>query len=248
MRTRETCPLCGTTAEDAVHFITTSKGYDLWRCLECGLVHGRDILDEDEIFVVYDDDYVRHYGDPALAEQMYRLALDIFAEQEPGRVLEVGCGNGHTLRALADLGYTVRGCEVNAAAARHCEEQGFDVKALPFEKYRVPPPNARFDYVVSIHVVEHVAEPAAFAEKVGKALKPGGLWFNYMPNVAVTEAHNFDEAHGPDWIHFRPTGEPQHINFFDPATSRRLIETAGLEYVGGGERDDDLWTWARRPE
>ncbi len=246
MRTRETCPLCGTTAEDAERFITTVKNYDLWRCPECGLVNGRDILDEDEIFGVYDEQYVGHYSDPALAEQMHALAERFFADKEPGRVLEIGCGNGHTLRGLAELGFTVRGCEVNAAAARRCEEQGLQVKALSFEKYRVPPPNARFDYVVSIHVLEHVADPVAFAGKVAKALKPGGLWFNYMPNVAVTERHGFDAAHGPDWIHFRPTGEPQHISFFDPDTARRLIEKAGLEYIDGGEQDDDLWTWARR--
>ncbi|MBD3373363.1 MAG: methyltransferase domain-containing protein, partial [Candidatus Coatesbacteria bacterium] len=154
--------------------------------------------------------------------------------QPVGRVLEIGCGNGHTLRGLAELGFTVRGCEVNAAAARHCEEQGLQVKALPFEKYRIPPPNARFDYVVSVHVLEHVADPAAFAEKVFKLLKPGGLWFNYMPNVAVTERYGFDAAHGADWIHFRPTGEPQHITFFDPGTARWLIETAGLEFIDGG--------------
>jgi rubredoxin len=71
MRTRETCPLCGTTAESAERFITTVKGYDLWRCPECGLVYGRDILDEDDIFGVYDEQYVGHYSDPALTEQMH---------------------------------------------------------------------------------------------------------------------------------------------------------------------------------
>ncbi|NIT36669.1 MAG: hypothetical protein GTN49_09240, partial [candidate division Zixibacteria bacterium] len=61
MRTRNECPLCRTPAAEAEHFVTTASGYDLYECTLCTLVYGKDILDEDEIFAIYDEAYARRY-------------------------------------------------------------------------------------------------------------------------------------------------------------------------------------------
>lgn len=240
MRKREECPLCGAPADAVRHFVTTAKGYDLYECV-CGLVYGKEYYDDDKIFSIYDEDYAKGYEKPELVKLIRSYADRFFGGKARGRLFEVGCGNGHLLRRLAELGFTVRGVEVGQALAAYCE--GLDVKVMPFEEMRVPPPPGRFDYVVTFHVLEHIVDPVAAVKKIAKMLTPDGLWFNYQPNVRAWRP----DVHGPGWIHFDPMNAAEHITFFDENTIRVLAEKAGLKVVDGGAESDDFWTWARKP-
>ncbi|MGD8719603.1 MAG: class I SAM-dependent methyltransferase [Candidatus Zixiibacteriota bacterium] len=238
MRTRNECPLCGAPADAARHFAKTAKGYDLFEC-PCGLVYGKEYYDEDKIFSIYNEEYARGYERPELVNLIRSYADRFFGKKERGRLLEVGCGNGHLLRRLDELGFTVRGVEVGESLAARCRD--LDVKVMPFEEMRVPPPVARFDYVVTFHVLEHIVEPVPAVQKIAKMLKPEGVWFNYKPNVRAWRP----EAHGPGWIHFDPTNAAEHINFFDEKTIRVLAEKAGLEVYLVEAENDDFWSEAR---
>jgi SAM-dependent methyltransferase len=238
MRTRENCPLCGAPADDARPFVKTAKGYDLYECA-CGLVYGKEYYGEDEIFSIYDEAYARGYEQPNLVKLIRGYADRFFGARERGRLLEVGCGTGQFLRRLKELGYDVRGIEVGEALAARAKD--LDVKVMPFEKMRVPPPVARFDYVVTFHVLEHFVDPVAAVEKIAKMLKPEGVWFNYMPNVRAWRR----DVHGPGWIHFDPTNAAEHITFFDEKTIRGLAEKAGLEVYLVDAENDDFWSEAR---
>lgn len=239
MRKRKECPLCGAPADKAKPFVKTAKGYDLYECA-CGLVYGKEYYDDDKIFAIYDEDYARGYEKPELVKLIRSYADRFFGKKKRGRLLEVGCGNGHFLRRLAELGFTVRGVEVGASLAAYCE--GLDVKVMPFEEMRVPPPAARFDYVVTFHILEHIVEPVAAVQKIAKMLKPGGVWFNYMPNVRAWRR----DAHGPGWIHFDATNAAEHITFFDEKTIHVLAEKAGLEVYLVESQNDDFWSEARK--
>jgi 2-polyprenyl-3-methyl-5-hydroxy-6-metoxy-1,4-benzoquinol methylase len=239
VRTRAECPLCEAPAAEAKHFVTTARGYDLYECPSCGLVYGREILDEEAIYAIYDDAYARKYEEPPRAGQNRGYADRFFSARPRGRALEVGCGTGRFLRRLGELGYDAYGVEVSPACAAYAADLRVVVAA--FERLAAPPAAARFDYVISFHVLEHVASPLAFARRVAAFLRPEGIWFNYMPNV---------RAHGrrtqvPVWIHFNPTHRAEHVNFFDARTIRVLAKKAALEVYLVGAASDDFWCEAR---
>jgi ubiquinone/menaquinone biosynthesis C-methylase UbiE len=95
-------------------------------------------------------------------------------------VLELGCGDGKTLSALARKGIDIYGIDISPAAltiarkalvrdGREAELVQGDVTALPFD-------NDAFDAVVAFHILDHVYEEdrEAAAEEVLRTLIPGG--------------------------------------------------------------------------
>jgi SAM-dependent methyltransferase len=98
----------------------------------------------------------------------------------------------------------------------------------------------RFAVAMSVYVVEHVADPAAFADANARVLRPGGEWFGLTLNVN----HYFGGATwaaarvgASDWLLRRLAGdELAHEHHFPPAyrlnsirALRRACEHAGFE-------------------
>jgi SAM-dependent methyltransferase len=240
LRTRDKCPLCRGPSDEAKHYVRTAGGYEIYECPSCGLVYGKDILDEDGIFAIYDDAYARRYEEHSLAKQNRGYADRFFGGRPRGRLLEVGCGTGQFLRRLGELGFEAYGVEVGPALASYAQD--LRVVVAPFEEMPDVWPAAWFDYVVTFHILEHVAAPLAFVRKVATLLKTDGVWFNYMPNVRAGGR----QVQSAGWIHFNPPNLAEHVNFFDETTIRLLAEKASLEVYRCQAVGDDFWSEARR--
>jgi ubiquinone/menaquinone biosynthesis C-methylase UbiE len=117
----------------------------------------------------------------AVAADYKQQLLDLL-RLEPGlKVLDLGCGPGADLQAMADavgasgqvVGVDIDPKMVEAASARfhdqpHVEVQFGDGHALSFE-------DATFDRARMDRALQHVAEPAAVLAELLRVLKPGGL-------------------------------------------------------------------------
>lgn len=107
-------------------------------------------------------------------------AADAIRREEPGRVLEVGCGGGQFAARVAAENPAARVLAtdrsarfVELASDRGVVAQAADVQNLPFE-------DAAFDVVAAMWMLYHVPDlDRGFAE-VRRVLRPGGLF------VAVT--------------------------------------------------------------
>lgn len=95
------------------------------------------------------------------------------------RLLDAGCGAGLVAEPMARLGSDVTGIDAserNVMVARHHAEQagiGIDYRhALPEDLVGEA---SAFDIVLSLEVVEHVADVATFLAAIGRLVKPGGL-------------------------------------------------------------------------
>lgn len=94
------------------------------------------------------------------------------------RVLDIGCGAGLLCEPLTRLGAQVIGVDPSArniAAAKLHADKGhlsIDYRCTTVEQMDV---RERFDIVLAMEVVEHVADIGAFLSRCAALLKPGGM-------------------------------------------------------------------------
>lgn len=108
--------------------------------------------------------------------------LDLLADvpAEGRRVLDVSCKRGEILKALKERGFAVQGTQF-APDAPNVDgipiDRGVDVmKGLPY-------PDASFDVVTLVEVIEHLENHRAALTEVARVLKPGGILVLTTPNV-----------------------------------------------------------------
>jgi 2-polyprenyl-6-hydroxyphenyl methylase / 3-demethylubiquinone-9 3-methyltransferase len=95
------------------------------------------------------------------------------------RILDIGCGGGILSEPLARLGAAVLGADPavpNIEAAKvHAAGAGLmlDYRATTAEA--LADAGERFDLVLAMEVVEHVADLALFVQRCAEMVKPGGL-------------------------------------------------------------------------
>ncbi|WP_096700697.1 bifunctional 2-polyprenyl-6-hydroxyphenol methylase/3-demethylubiquinol 3-O-methyltransferase UbiG [Magnetospirillum sp. 15-1] len=100
-------------------------------------------------------------------------------------LLDVGCGGGLLSEPLARMGFAVTGIDAgdkNVAVARlHAEQSGVPVDYRMSTPEQLDPAQS-FDVVLSMEVVEHVPDVAAFLGHATARLKPGGVFMGATLN------------------------------------------------------------------
>ena len=128
-----------------------------------------------------------HYG---RAWHRYRYC---HRQAEPLRVLDAGCGTGHSTLWAARLnpGARVLGADVSTAALDVARDRaravGLD-DSITFRAHDLtaPPPDdwGRFDFVVCRGVLERATDPSRVLASLAKALAPDGLLLMTLPSHA----------------------------------------------------------------
>lgn len=95
------------------------------------------------------------------------------------RVLDIGCGGGLLSEPLARLGAEVVGADpslANIEAARlHAAEAGLTVDYRVSTAEALADAGERFQVVLAMEVVEHVADMPLFVKRCAEMINPGGL-------------------------------------------------------------------------
>jgi len=95
------------------------------------------------------------------------------------RILDIGCGAGILCEPLARLGANVLGAdpsEKNIAAAKlHAEQSELAIDYRVTTAEALADADERFDIVLAMEVVEHVADVKLFVRRCAEMVQPGGL-------------------------------------------------------------------------
>jgi SAM-dependent methyltransferase len=98
--------------------------------------------------------------------------------RKPGRALDVGMGQGRNALGLAGAGWDVTGFDVSAeglaVAKAQAAKAGVKITALQESSERFDFGTGQWDLIAMIYVPNGVEDPA-YAQRILRALRPGGL-------------------------------------------------------------------------
>lgn len=146
------------------------------------------------------------------------LPLKYFAERK-GRLLEVGCGAGDTMKIAVNMGWDAVGIDVDLKAVTNARRKGLTVHLGQLADQRFA--DESFDLVLMSHVIEHVHDPLALLHEGRRVLREDGLLVVFTPNTQSWGHRRL----ASDWMGLDP---PRHLLVFNPQTLESLGRRAGF--------------------
>ncbi|MBI4371254.1 MAG: class I SAM-dependent methyltransferase [Elusimicrobia bacterium] len=180
------CPACGSTRGFSFveeHRDAVAGGlYRLHRCGACGLVFAqpRDPVGAGWYEKAAPLRAAEPRG-PAARDRRYRRFLG--EGLAPGKLLDLGCGDGSFLKLAAAAGWTAVGADYDVRVAALARAQGLDVCAGDFASFLKKRAAKEFDAVVLFDVLEHASEPRELIAAIKPVLKRGGHLAVTLPNA-----------------------------------------------------------------
>ncbi|MGH8927741.1 MAG: class I SAM-dependent methyltransferase, partial [Acidimicrobiia bacterium] len=153
------------------------------------------------------------------------LIRDWLAPAPGDRILDVGCGKGHLVKALADLGIDATGIDLNPNAslvAVTAKVRTMSATDLQFE-------DGSFDAVVSFHAVEHIPAIEASFGEIGRVVRPGGKVLLVYPAEPIQGLYAIPTSMILLRNPFR--ARDIHVHKLSPKSVQALGTTAGLAHL-----------------
>jgi 2-polyprenyl-6-hydroxyphenyl methylase/3-demethylubiquinone-9 3-methyltransferase len=150
------------------------------------------------------------------------------------RILDIGCGGGLLSEPLARLGAAVVGADPSAtnveAAKRHADVAGVTVDYRVTTAEALADAGERFDLVLAMEVVEHVADLGLFIGRCAEMVRPGGLMIVATINRTLK---SFALAIvGAEYVlRWLPRGTHRWDKFVTPNELEAALERHGLRVI-----------------
>lgn len=135
----------------------------------------------------YGDLYRRHWWWRAREALVLRTLRRLRAGRGPGRILDVGCGDGLFFERLAELG-EVEGIEPDASLISPGSPYADRITVAPFdERFQ---PGRRYSLVLMLDVLEHLADAEGALRHARSLLEPGGRLVITVPAFGWLWTHH----------------------------------------------------------
>jgi 2-polyprenyl-3-methyl-5-hydroxy-6-metoxy-1,4-benzoquinol methylase len=222
------CKLCGTTNLPLFYTQGNERQFKYYRCPNCRLVV------YDTRTGVNQEKYILTRVDPRGLTRQNRGHRQTFAFinrhlPSPGKMLDLGCGDGTVLWLAREAGWNVKGVELFPEhAALVSKTLGFDVVTSDIGSYNGEV--ATWDCVVLTHVLEHLPDPVGALTKIRTLLKPGGAGVLEFPNIDAFDAkvRRLLDRFGLHRRRYAAQYVPGHVQEFCRQSFAFAAERAGL--------------------
>jgi len=197
-------------------------GFEIRACAECGTLFTARLPEAQE-----SKDYGSFYADGrdvVIPEFVLDRLQETVSSLAPYRTslnrwLDIGCGTGTMLRAVANAGWHELGTEVAPAAAEAVRAAGLEVLVGETQDLDLPP--AGFDIVSMVEVIEHVPAPDDLLADAARLLRPGGALYLTTPHGRGLSARMLRAR----WSVVTP---PDHLQLYSSRGVRAALARAGL--------------------
>ena len=151
-------------------------------------------------------------------------------------LLDIGCGGGLLSEPMARLGFDVTAVDASEknikTAATHASEQGLAIGYRPATAEQLLAEGAGpFDVVLTMEVIEHVADPGEFLRTCAKLLKPGGLMIVATLNRTL-KALALAKIGAEYVLRWVPPGTHEWKQFLKPEELRAFLASEPVEMQG----------------
>ena len=181
--------------------------------------------------------WLSEVDEPAYAEEVFPLFLEILDVEQGQIVLDLGCGDGRIQRIVADLGVEAVGVDLNLDLARVAS------RSNPVVLHRLPElacfASRSVDGAYVVLALEHVHDSGRFFEEAARVVKPGGMLaivINHPVYTAPNSGPILDQTDGELFWRFgdylssgsstEPAGEDE-VEFVHRPVGVLLTQAAG---------------------
>lgn len=230
------CAVCGEVKTEL--FKIYFDGYvKLYKCMTCGFVAQYPGPGKFTIVTEYSDYYSLDFlskGKEFMYPERRRVLEDILSrvsvQKSSGRILDVGCGDGHFLYLCSRKGYACYGVEdSDSLSSFAANKAGATVVKGFYGKDMFP--KAYFDIITFIQVLEHIPDPISVLEAARYHLRDNGILLIEIPSI-----------HSPHFLAYQSTGikgfvKPpngiiySHYGYYSPKSLTYLTARCGFREI-----------------
>ena len=171
-------------------------------------------------------------------QTLHRFGRDPAARRpfEGLRLLDIGCGGGLLSEPMTRLGFQVTGVDASerniGTASAHAAEQGLAIDYRCSTAEALLAQGERFDVILNMEVIEHVADPRGFLRDCAGMLAPGGLMIVATLNRTL-KAFALAKLGAEYVLRWLPAGTHDWSKFLKPEELRSFLAGEAAVSVDG---------------
>ena len=220
------CMVCN--SKNIKSYLLDFHDINIDKCKDCGFQfmnpqYSNDYLNEYYSQYSQDDDY-NYWREATFYGHRFYLSL-VEKHIQPGKLLDIGCGNGHLLEAAKSRGWSISGYDVDEKSTRRVADRLNE--KIYSGNFFTNDLGENYDLICMHQVLEHVKDPNAYLSKTYELLKDNGYLFIAVPNIKSL-ANRFKRLMERIGIRRKNIGKyydtNHHLTYFEPNTLVKLLE------------------------